>query len=377
MSLTKNSNIKNTHNTHIVKKIESTEEGVDGIKGLFEVSPLRRGFGTTLGNALRRVCLAHLEGTAVIGLRIPGLPHEFSAIEGVFEDSVELILNLKKVAFSTESKDPFVVKLESSAKTGELFAKDLILPTGVEVVNPEAYIATITEEIDFFAEFLVSKGKGYVLSEEHSISDYGADFIPLDSVFMPIKKFSYQVEQIRIGESSEASSEKFEKLLIEVVSNGSIKPEIAIREAARELIEQFAPFLPLNGQNLSLSFGTEAEEGAPTRISSSDESNIDREEDSDLEKESVEDYSAVGIETLHLSVRAYNCLKRAGINTVKDLRRMSKIQLLRIRNFGSKSAEEIEETLEKMGLSMASSPLDSEDLSSTDHFNRENQIETY
>jgi len=348
MSITKTNSIEDIP---IIKKIGAEESGGKDCKTLFEVAPLKRGFGITLGNALRRVCLAHLEGTAVIALRVPGITHEFCAIKGVFEDSVELILNLKKIVFSTNNEEPFLVKIENFSGSGEILAKDLVLPAGVEVVDPNVYIATVTEKIDFSAEFLVSKGKGYVLSEEQDISEYGTDFIPLDSVFMPIKKFSYQVEQIRIGESSEASTNKFEKLTIEIVSNGSISPEVAIAKAAKQLTEQLAPFLSLVGQSLSISFGA----GKEDSLINFDKPSIPTTgEPLEVEQENSEDYSSIGIETLHLSVRSYNCLKRAGINTVEELVKRSREQLLGIKNFGTKSQREIEDTLEKMGLSMPS-----------------------
>lgn len=313
-------------------KCTETKNLEDGSQlSYFEIEPLERGFGITLGNTLRRICLSHLEGTAVTSVRIEGANHEFSTLKGVMEDVVEIILNLKSLVFQTDSNEIFTVKLEYQGP-GEIKGKDLILPAGVEIINPSQHIATITEARSFVAEITAVKGKGYVLADEQTLLNKSIDVIPLDSSFMPIKRFSYKIEQIRVGESSEPSTNKFEKLLIEMVSNGSIDPEKAMSQAAKLMVRKLNPFLLLSGEGIQ-----------PIPV---------KEE----EPEIVEDYSNVGIESLNLSVRAYNCLKRANKNSLQDLLEMTTDELMSIKNFGKKSAEEVIQTLNEKGFFLSDDP---------------------
>jgi len=208
----------------------------------------------------------------------------------------------------------------------------LILPTGVELVNDKQHIATLTEDRSFNVEITATKGRGYVLAEEQMLLNRSVDVIPVDSSFMPIKRFSYKVEQIRVGESSEPSTNKFEKLIMELVSNGSIDPEKAISQAAKHLVRKLNPFLLLSG------------EGTPVIPAKEEVSEV------------VEDYSNVGIESLNLSVRAYNCLKRANKNTLQDLIEMTTDELMSIKNFGKKSAEEVIQTLNERGFFLSDDP---------------------
>jgi DNA-directed RNA polymerase subunit alpha len=313
-------------------KCTETKKLPDGsIHATFEIEPLERGFGITLGNTFRRICLSHLEGTAVISARIEGVTHEFSVIPGVLEDVVEVILNFKSLVFKTDSDEIFTVRVNANGP-GEITAKDLILPAGVEVVNPNAHIATLSEACSFVAELAAVKGRGYVLAEEQPLAGKSIDVIPMDSSFMPIKRFSYKTEQIRIGESSEPSTNKFERLIIELVSNGSIDPEKAISYAAKLLVRKLNPFLGLAGEGV---------QALPVP---------------EVEPEVVEDYSNVGIESLNLSVRAYNCLKRANKNTLQDLIEMTTDELMSIKNFGKKSAEEVIQTLNDRGFFLADDP---------------------
>lgn len=314
-----------------IKCVETKKLEDGSIQAIFEIEPLERGFGITLGNTFRRICLSHLEGTAVTTVRIEGVNHEFSVIPGVMEDVVELILNFKSLVFKTDLTEVFTVRIDYKGP-GEVTGRDLVLPAGVELVNPDLHIATITEEKPFSAELTAVKGRGYVLAEEQSSVGRPVDVIPLDSSFMPIKRFSYKVEQIRIGESSEPSTNKFERLVIDFVSNGSIEPDRALSQAAKLLSRKLNPFLLLAG------------EGIPA---------IPIKED---EPEVVEDYSNVGIETLNLSVRAYNCLKRANKNTLQDLIEMTTDELMSIKNFGKKSAEEVIQTLNERGFFLADDP---------------------
>ncbi|MDJ0626279.1 MAG: DNA-directed RNA polymerase subunit alpha [Candidatus Caenarcaniphilales bacterium] len=313
-------------------KCTETKKLEDGsILAYFEVEPLERGFGITLGNTFRRICLSHLEGTAITSAQIEGVTHEFSTMKGVAEDIVEIILNFKSLVFQTDIEEIFTVKIDFQGP-GQVKGKDLILPAGVEIVNPEQHIATVTEERSFVAELTATKGKGYVLAEEQILLNKAIDVIPIDSSFMPIKRFSYKVEQIRIGESSEPSTNKYEKLIMEMVSNGSIDPEKAISLAAKLLVRKLNTFLALSGEGLPQ---------APLQ---------------EEEPEVVEDYSNVGIETLNLSVRAYNCLKRANKNTLQDILDMTTDELMGIKNFGKKSAEEVIQTLNDKGFFLADDP---------------------
>ncbi len=315
-----------------IKCIDSKKQEDGSIFATFEIEPLERGFGITVGNTLRRICLSHLEGTALTSLRIEGATHEFSSIRGVSEDIVEIILNLKSLVFNAElEENDFQAKIDFKGP-GEIKGKDIYLPAGLEIVNPDQHIAAISEPISFFAELTGRKGKGYVLADEHYFQNRPIDIIPLDSSFMPIKRFSYKVEQIRIGESSEPSTNKFEKLIIEIVSNGSIDPEKAICLAAKLMVRNLNPLVLLSGETIQ---PIQVKEEAP---------------------EVVEDYSSVGIETLNLSVRAYNCLKRAGKNSLQDLIEMTTDELMSIKNFGKKSAEEVIETLNGKGFFLSDDP---------------------
>ncbi|MDX1917665.1 MAG: DNA-directed RNA polymerase subunit alpha [Candidatus Caenarcaniphilales bacterium] len=314
-----------------IKNTERKQLEDGSIQATFEVDPLERGFGITLGNTFRRICLSHIEGTAVIAARIEGVNHEFSVIPGVIEDVVEIILNFKSLVFKTDLNEPFTARINFKGP-GEIRAKDVFVPAGVEIVNPDLFIATLTEERDFVAELTAIRGRGYVLADEHHGASKAIDIIPIDASFMPIKRFSYKVEQIRIGESSEASSNKYEKLIIEMVSNGSVEPDQAITQAARLLLQKLNPFLNLSGEAVQTL--TIAEEKIETE----------------------EDYSDIGIETLNLSVRAYNCLKRANKNNLQDLIEMTTDELMSIKNFGKKSAEEVIQTLNEKGFFLSDDP---------------------
>lgn len=312
-------------NIKLVNK-EVLEDG--SIKAFFEIEPLERGFGITLGNTLRRICLSHLEGLAVYYVKIPGVTHEFSTIKGVLEDVVEIILNCKSLSFRSELAEPFVVSCSKNS-IGPVLAKDLVLPAGVEVVNENTLIATLTEEnMDFSIEIGVSKGQGYVLADEHANifkQQQSVDTIWMDSAYMPIKKFAYKVEQTRIGESSEASSSKYEKLVLEMVSDGAMEPDRALSMASKLLLQRLTPFMNLTGETLPMFTPPVQEE------------------------EEEEDFSDVGIEVLNLSVRSYNCLKRAGKDTLGHLLQMTTDELMGIRNFGKKSAEEVIRILNERG----------------------------
>ena len=316
-------------------KTVNTMAGSDGSQyGKFTVEPLERGFGTTIGNALRRVLLSSLEGTAVTSCRIEGITHEYTAIPGVLEDVIDVMLNLKGLAVKTESKEPQHLRIDVD-KPGAVLASDIQLPAGVKVVNPDWLICTIAEGGSFHADIIVETGKGYVANDVPRNSKTGAsiDMLPIDATFMPIKRVSYEVENTRVGDSID-----FDKLTLEIWSNGTIDVTTALSQAAELLIEHFVQIAGISGKTIQT---REVEEVI------SDSSDV---------VESSSDEPSITIDELELSVRAYNCLKRASINSMAELLKKSEHDLLNIKNFGKKSSDEVIERLHHFGLDLAPNP---------------------
>ena len=317
-------------------KTVNTMAGSDGSQyGKFTIEPLERGFGTTIGNALRRVLLSSLEGTAVTSCRIEGITHEYTAIPGVVEDVIDVMLNLKGLAVKTDSKEPQHLRIDVD-KPGAVLAGDIQLPAGVKVVNPDWLICTIAEGGSFHADIIVETGKGYVANDVPRNNKSGAsiDMLPIDATFMPIKRVSYEVENTRVGDSID-----FDKLTLEIWSNGTIDVSTALTQASELLIEHFVQIAGISGKTIQtreieevVSDSTEVVE-----VSSSDEPSIT-------------------IDELELSVRAYNCLKRASINSMAELLKKSEHDLLNIKNFGKKSSDEVIERLHHFGLDLAPNP---------------------
>ena len=304
--------------------------GSDGSQyGKFTVEPLERGFGTTIGNALRRVLLSSLEGTAVTSCRIEGITHEYTAIPGVLEDVIDVMLNLKGLAVKTDSKEPQHLRIDVD-KAGAVLASDIQLPAGVKVVNPDWLICTIAEGGSFHADIIVETGKGYVANDVARNSKSGAsiDMLPIDATFMPIKRVSYEVENTRVGDSID-----FDKLTLEIWSNGSVEVSAALSQAANLLIEHFMQISAITGQPV-----------LPTVAA------VEKVEEEDTNVPSMT------IEELELSVRAYNCLKRASINSMAELLKKSEHDLLNIKNFGKKSSDEVIERLRHFCLDLAPNP---------------------
>ena len=309
--------------------------GSDGSQyGKFTIEPLERGFGTTIGNALRRVLLSSLEGTAVTSCRIEGITHEYTAIPGVLEDVIDVMLNLKGLAVKTESKEPQHLRIDVD-KAGAVLASDIQLPAGVKVVNPDWLICTIAEGGSFHADIIVETGKGYVANDVPRNSKSGAsiDMLPIDATFMPIKRVSYEVENTRVGDSID-----FDKLTLEIWSNGTVDVSVALTQAAELLIEHFVQIAGISGKTFQ---AREVEE----LISDSDEVPV-----------VSSDEPTITIDELELSVRAYNCLKRASINSMAELLKKSEHDLLNIKNFGKKSSDEVIERLRHFGLDLAPNP---------------------
>ena len=322
-----------------IKNVD-TKTNSDGSQyGRFVIEPLAKGFGTTIGNALRRVLLSSLEGTAATAIRIEGITHEYTAIPGILEDVIDIMLNVKGIVIKTESKEPQTLRIDVD-KPGVIMAGDIDLPAGVKVVNPDWVICTVAEGGSFHAEITIETGKGYRQNDlpRDSKSGVSIDVLPIDATFMPIKRVSYNVETARVGNSLD-----FDKLTLEIWSNGSVEVTSALSQAATTLIEHFMQIASLTGQP------------AISQIQV-----LDDEEPVAVAEEAPT--TTITIEELELSVRAYNCLKRASINSMAELLKKSEHDLLNIKNFGKKSSDEVIERLHHFGLDLAPSPeLDEEE----------------
>lgn len=311
-------------------KCVNTATSSDGSQyGKFVIEPLERGFGTTIGNSLRRVLLSSLEGTAVTSVRIEGITHEYTAIPGVLEDVIDVILNLKGLVVKTDSKEAQHLRIDVD-RPGAVLASDIQLPAGVKVVNPDWLICTVADGGSFHADIIVESGKGYVANDvPRDARSASIDVLPIDATFMPIKRVSYTVESTRVGDSID-----FDKLILEIWSNGSLDVSLALSQASNLLIEHFMQIASVTGQSVI----------APSMAIEEDVAD----EDENAPKMSIED--------LELSVRAYNCLKRASINSMAELLKKSEHDLLNIKNFGKKSSDEVIERLHHFGLDLAPSP---------------------
>ena len=290
--------------------------------GRFELEPLERGFGTTIGNALRRVMLSSLPGSAISSIKIDGILHEFQTIDGVYEDVTTIILNLKGVVFKNHSSESKTVRINTN-KEGEITAGDIECDPDIEVINKDKVICTLSKGASLNMEMTVTNGRGYVRSEDnkriHDIKKIGE--IAVDSLYSPIERVSYEVGNARVGQD-----ESYDKLILDVWTNGSIKPEEAIALAARILIEHLQIVTDLSAI--------------------ADVSGMMIEKTEDPKVKALE----TSIEDLDFSVRAYNCLKRAGIHTLQDLVNKSESDMMKIRNLGKKSLKEVLDKIRDMGL---------------------------
>ncbi len=299
-------------------KIEYAE--LSDTYGKFIVEPLERGFGVTLGNALRRVLLSSISGAAVTSVKIENVLHEFSTIPGVVEDVTQVILNLKELSLKLHSDKPKLLRLDVRGKK-DVVAGDLQPDAEVEILNPDLHLATLDGKTAHLAmELVVERGKGYVPAERHRKSEHVIGVIPVDSVFSPIQKVNFVVEDTRVGHATD-----FDRLVLEVWTDGSIRPEEALQESARLLIDCFRLFVGATA-------APEVAVGAPA-----DEANK---------------MASMPIEELDLSVRPYNCLKRAGINTLGDLLQRTEEEVVNVKNFGRKSLDEVKEKLAALGLEL-------------------------
>lgn len=307
-------------------RIEITELSQDGTYGKFVVEPLERGYGTTLGNSLRRILLSSLPGAAVSSIKIDGVLHEFSTIPGVKEDVTEIILNLKNLSIqnTSESNEPKIAYIDVDGE-GEVKGSDIKVDSDIQIMTPDAHIATLSggPGSKLFIEMTITKGRGYVSSDKNKQGEQTIGVIPVDSLYTPVRRVNFVVEDTRVGQTTD-----FDKLTLEVWTNGTVKPDDAVSLGAKILIEHLKLFMDLSDNARNTEIMVEKEEG---------------------KKEKVLELS---IEELDLSVRSYNCLKRAGINTVEDLANKTEEDMMKVRNLGRKSLEEVLNKMAELGLAL-------------------------
>ena len=309
-------------------RIEIAEISEDKKYGRFIVEPLERGYGTTLGNSLRRIMLSSLPGSAVSQIKIDGVVHEFSSIPGVKEDVTEIVMNIKNLAIKNTCEDLNALKMMYIDATGEgvVTAADIKCDSDLEIINKEQVIATLNGGADckLYIEMTVSNGRGYVSSDRNKRDDMAIDVIAIDSIYTPIERVNIKVENTRVGQITD-----FDKLTLDVFTNGTLEPDEAISLAAKVLSEHLNSFIDLSEK---------------ARMA---EVIVEKEED---DSQKVMD---MNIDELELSVRSYNCLKRAGINTVEELTNKTEEEMMKVRNLGRKSLEEVHAKLKELGLSLS------------------------
>jgi DNA-directed RNA polymerase subunit alpha len=312
-----------------------TSEKVDDRRGTFTVEPLDKGFGYTFGNSLRRVLLSSLGGAAITSVRIEGVAHEFSTVPGVKEDVTDIVLNLKDLVVRMHTDADEVEAPLVATGPGEVKAKDIDLPSGVEILNPEAPIATLEKKTKLEVYLTIGRGRGYSPAEENKSDEQPIGVIPIDSIFSPIRRASYAVATARVGQRTD-----FDKLTLDLETDGSIEPAAALREASEILIKSLAIFTDADRVE---------ELTAREPIALPADPMAGPNGDSVAASNGLDE---IMIEELELGVRSYNCLKRAGVQTIGDLVRKSRGELNAIPNFGQKSIEEVIETLHSRGLDL-------------------------
>ena len=307
-------------------KIEIAEISEDNRYGKFICEPLERGYGTTFGNSLRRMLLSSLEGAAITSIRIDGVLHEFSTIPGVRDDVTNIVLNLKELCLKMTGNEPRIIRIDVEGEK-EVTAADIICDADIEILNPDLHIATVNEDGKLKIEMTVERGRGYVPADKNKKPDDTIGVIPIDSIFSPVKRVNYTVQDTRVGNVTD-----YDRLILEVWTDGSLRPEEAVSKAAGILVMHLKLF-----QNM---------DGLPEE---------EEEEEATFPEEEEDDSSKVldmMIEDLDLSVRSFNCLKRANINTVADLAEKTEDDMMKVRNLGRKSLEEVKKKLEELGLTL-------------------------
>ena len=304
----------------IVQRPQISEEQISDIRNKFTIEPLEPGFGYTLGNSLRRTLLSSIPGAAVTQVKIDGVLHEFSTVEGVTEDVTDIVLNLKELVFRSENEEATTVYLRATGPTS-VTAKDIELPSGIEILNPDKHIATLNKNATLSMELRIEQGRGYVAAAIAPKEAIGT--IPIDALFSPVKRVTYEVEPTRVEQMT-----NYDRLILDVETDGSMSPSDALSAAGSTLVNLFTLFADL-GEGPGLDLGPEQGE------------------------DEVSGVLAQPIEDMDLTVRSYNCLKREGVTTVGELIQKSEDDLLEIRNFGQKSIDEVKAKLEDMGLGLA------------------------
>jgi DNA-directed RNA polymerase subunit alpha len=307
------------------KRLEVERESTTDTFGRFTAQPFERGFATTVGNALRRVLLSSIEGAAITAVRVEGVLHEFSPIPGAMEDTTDLILNLKRVPLKMHVEHPKTLMLKTS-EAGEVRAKHITPDPDIEILDPEAYIATLGQGSTLAVEMRVKQGRGYVSADKNFDEDLSIGWIPLDSVHSPIKKVNSFVENARVGQATD-----YEKLTLEVWTNGAVSPRDAVGLGAKLMKDHLAIFINIEEDD--------EEESAAVELS-------------EAERELWWDKLGKSVDEMELSVRSYNCLKNANIRTIGELVQKTEVEMLKTKNFGRKSLNEIKEILASMGLSL-------------------------
>ena len=305
------------------KRLEFERETLNERFGRFYAQPFERGFGTTVGNAMRRVLLSSIEGAAVTAVKIEGVLHEFSPIQGVVEDATDIILNLKQIPIKLHSDSVKTLTLRST-KAGEVRARDIQADADLEILEPDAHIATVSDGGKLEMELRIKRGRGYVSADRNFDEDLGIGWIPIDSVHSPVKKVNYVVDAARIGQTTD-----YDKLTLEVWTNGAVTPRDAVSLAAKLIRDHFTIFVGLDEA------GDQPLDAAGDTPSSALNENLDK-----------------SVEELELSVRSYNCLKNANIRTIRELVQKTEGEMLKTKNFGRKSLNEIKDILATMGLSL-------------------------
>ena len=312
-------------------RIEWDQDTLTDRYGKFIAEPFERGYGTTVGNSLRRVLLSSLEGCAVVDVKIEGVLHEFSTIPGVVEDVTDIILNIKRLIVRLEREGPRRIKIEASGK-GAVTGADIITDDAVEIVNKDHVIATLSEDTSFSAEMTVKRGRGYITAEENAIGEKIVGLIPVDSIFSPVLRVRYTTENTRVGQKT-----NYDKLIMEIWTNGTITPEMAVVEAAKILRKHLNVFIHY------FEAGEEIQQDVVGELLLEEQAGLSRE---------IREKLATPIEELELSVRSRNCLEAVELNTIGDLVTKSGAELLKLRNFGKTSLAEVEGKLAELGLSL-------------------------
>jgi DNA-directed RNA polymerase subunit alpha len=305
------------------KRLEFERETANDRFGRFYAQPFERGWGTTIGNTLRRVLLSSIEGAAVTAVKIDGVQHEFSPIPGVVEDATDIILNLKSVPLKVHTDETKTLYIRVD-RPGEVRARDIEVDQDVEILEPDAHIATVADKGKLHMELRVKRGRGYVAADKNFDEDLGIGWIPIDSVHSPVKKVNYLVEAARVGQATD-----YDKLTLDIWTNGAISPSDALSLSARLVRDHLSIFISVGESGESES--ESAQESAPAVTNE----NLDK-----------------SVEELELSVRSYNCLKNANIRTLRELVTKTEAEMLKTKNFGRKSLNEIKEILSSMGLSL-------------------------